>query len=175
VKGNCDNLESDQLWGAFKKGDKTAFEKIYRRYVKDLLNYGYKVIPDRRLIEDSIQDLFFELWESKENLSQTSSVKFYLMGFIEELNEEIEYHIVNFSHENYIIELEVQFLQTAHLNSIIEKLPKRQQEALNLRYYHNFSNDQIAEIMEINYQSACKFIYSALKNLKLNLKVPFHH
>lgn len=190
VKANYDQPESDQLWMAFKKGDKTAFEKIYRTYAKNLLNYGYKVIADRRLIEDSIQDLFFELWQSRENLSHTSSIKFYLFralrykivrnakgNCIDSIDSisETENESVNFSHENYLIELEVQALQTAHLKDIIGKLPKRQQEAINLRYYNNFSNDEIAAIMEVNYQSACKFIYSALKNLKLNLKVHYHH
>jgi RNA polymerase sigma factor (sigma-70 family) len=190
VKANYDEQDSDQLWTAFKKGDKTAFEKIYRAYAKDLLNYGYKVISDRRLIEDSIQDLFFELWQSRKNLSQVSSVKFYLFralrykmvrnaksngrAFVDSLDE-MENDCVNFSHENYLIELEVQSLQEAHLKESIGKLPKRQQEAINLRYYHNFSNDEIAEIMEVNYQSACKFIYSALKNLKLSIKVQFYH
>ncbi|HET7178959.1 MAG TPA: sigma-70 family RNA polymerase sigma factor, partial [Chryseosolibacter sp.] len=75
------------------------------------------------------------------------------------------------SHENYLIGLEVQSLQMAHLKDLITKLPRRQQEAINLRYYHNFSNEEIARIMGVNYQSACKFLYSALKTLKANLHV----
>ena len=185
-----DGENPDQLWQAFKKGDRKAFERIYRTYARDLLNYGYKVIVDRRLIEDSIQDLFFELWQSRKNLNQTSSIKFYLfralrykiirnaksngIAFIDSINE-IESDTVDFPHENHLIDLEIRSLQTVHLQHVIGQLPKRQQEAINLRYYHNFSNDEIAEIMEVNYQSACKFIYSALKNLKSSLKVPFHH
>ena len=59
----------------------------------------------------------------------------------------------------------------ANLKELISNLPKRQQEAINLRYYHNFSNEEIAQIMGVNYQSACKFVYTALKSLKLNLQV----
>lgn len=185
-----DETRADQLWVAFKRGDRKAFETIYRTYVKDLLAYGYKVIADRRLIEDSIQDLFFELWLSRKNLNHTSSIKFYLfralrykmirnakgngVAFIDSI-EEVNSDLADFSHENYLIDLEVQSLQTAHLQDSISKLPKRQQEAVNLRYYHNFSNDEIAEIMEVNYHSACKLIYAALQNLKSNLKMSFYH
>jgi RNA polymerase sigma factor (sigma-70 family) len=186
LKAN-DEINSDPLWIAFKNGDRKAFEKIYRAYAKDLLHYGYRIIADKRLIEDSIQDLFFELWQSKENLSHTSSIKFYLfralrykiirnakgngMAFVDSLNQ-AEIASADFSHESHLIDLEVEALHSAHLHDVIAQLPKRQQEAINLRYYHDFTNEEIAVIMEINYHSACKLIYAALKNLKLSVKVP---
>jgi RNA polymerase sigma factor (sigma-70 family) len=176
---------ADLTWKAFKKGDKKAFAAIYRDHVRNLLNYGYKVTSDRRVIEDSIQDLFFELWKNRAGLSDTTSVRFYLFralrykimrnlkssaaSVLQQLEEVPE--AFDLSHENYLIGLEVQSLQMAHLKDLITKLPRRQQEAINLRYYHNFSNEEIARIMGVNYQSACKFLYSALKTLKANLHV----
>lgn len=182
---NLINSEREQLWENFLSGDKGAFEMIYRRHVKHLLNYGYKVTSDRKLIEDSIQDLFYDLWQRREKLSHTTSIKFYLFRAIRykiirngkdkniDLTDsyaEDEVFGEDFSQEQYLIETETQTLQQLHLKDIISKLPKRQQEAINLRYYHNFSNEEVAEIMEVNYQSACKFIYTALKSLRLNLK-----
>ncbi|HEY9488870.1 MAG TPA: sigma factor, partial [Chryseosolibacter sp.] len=70
--------KADFIWKAFKKGSKEAFATIYKEHVRDLLNYGYKVTSDRRLIEDSIQDLFFELWKNRSGLSDTDSIRFYL-------------------------------------------------------------------------------------------------
>lgn len=176
---------ADLTWKAFKKGDKKAFAAIYRDHVRNLLNYGYKVTSDRRVIEDSIQDLFFELWKNRAGLSDTTSVRFYLFRALRykimrnlkssaarvlQQFEEVP-EAFDLSHENYLIGLEVQSLQMAHLKDLVTKLPRRQQEAINLRYYHNFSNEEIARIMGVNYQSACKFLYSALKTLKANLHV----
>jgi RNA polymerase sigma factor (sigma-70 family) len=177
--------ESEQLWTNFLRGDKVSFEKIYKLYIKDLLNYGYKVTADRKLIEDSVQDLFYELWQSRQNLSGTTSIKFYLfrairykiirngkdkrLDFTDSLTD-VEMQVDDLSHEHALIEIETLALQESHLKESINKLPKRQQEAINLRYYHNFSNEEIAEIMEVNYQSACKFVYTGLKNLRLQLK-----
>lgn len=193
MKVVIDANEVNTLWKAFRNGDRVAFEKIYKLYAKDLLHYGYKLKPDRSLVEDSIQDLFVELWRSRSNLSHTSSIKFYLFKAIRykiarntnalntvdidsmdavDQKGEGTFHL---SHENYLIESEYQRLQLSHIKNVIERLPRRQQEAITLRYYHNFSNEEIADIMEVNYQSACKFIYSALKNLKSNLKILFHH
>jgi hypothetical protein len=35
-------LSDEQLFAAFKKGDKRAFEKIYQSYFSDLVFYGFK-------------------------------------------------------------------------------------------------------------------------------------
>lgn len=43
---------------------------------------------------------------------------------------------------------------------------KRQREAIQLRYFHNMSNEEVVYIMGVNYQSACKFIYTALVPLR---------
>lgn len=177
---------ADLTWKAFKKGDKKAFAAIYRAHAADLLSYGYKVTSDRRVIEDSIQDLFFELWKNRSGLSDTTSIRFYLFralrykivrnlklsgrNLLHQLEEIVE-PLAELSHENYLIGLEVQSFQMAHLKELISRLPRRQQEAINLRYYHNFSNEEISRIMGVNYQSACKFLYSALKTLKANLHV----
>lgn len=177
---------ADLTWKAFKKGDKMAFAAIYRDHVRSLLNYGYKVTSDRRVIEDSIQDLFFELWKNRAGISDTTSIRFYLFkalrykivrnlksngsSLLQRL-EDIPEALADLSHENYLIGLEIQSFQMAHLKDLITRLPRRQQEAINLRYYHNFSNEEIARIMGVNYQSACKFLYSALKTLKSNLHV----
>lgn len=176
----------DEMWRSFKNGDKGAFAALYQMYVKALLNYGHKITSDRTLIEDSIQDLFFELWQSRQRIADTTSVKFYLFKALrykisryvklnDSLNfQNIEHHqndLSDASHESRLIGLEVQSLQMENLKMLISQLPKRQQEAINLRYYHNFSNEEVARIMGVNYQSACNFIFSALRKLKLNLKV----
>jgi hypothetical protein len=35
-------LSDEQLFAAFKKGDKRAFEKIYQSYFSSLVLYGFK-------------------------------------------------------------------------------------------------------------------------------------
>ena len=180
------NLPKDELWEAFKKCDKSAFEQIYRTHAPLLLNYGSKISRSLSLVEDSIQDLFVELWKSRSRLSSTTSVKFYLFKALRfkiyrnqdlmqvDTTEPVEDHLYMFkssSHEDVYIELEIQSEQMKHLRDTLDKLPARQREAINLRYFHNFSNEEIATIMGINYQSACKFIYAGLGNLKENLKM----
>lgn len=175
----------DTVWRSFKNGDKTAFATLYRFYAGALLNYGGKISTDRALVEDSIQDLFYELWNTRSRISEPTSVKYYLFKALRykivrntkandhshSLDIALFENLASPSHESKLIRFEVESLQMENLRTIIRQLPKRQQEAINLRYYHDFSNEEVARIMGVNYQSACNFIFSALRKLKLNLKV----
>ena len=169
------------LWHAFRKGDSAAFQQIYRLHIRDLLNYGHKVTTDVPLIEDSIHDLFIELWQSRANLSDTDSIKFYLfrslrnkitktrsrdLFFQASGIDEVPMPVDDFIIENNLIESEETQRMHQQLRKSFALLTPRQQEALNLRFYQHFSNEEIAQIMGVNYQSACRFIYAALKTLR---------
>src|SRR5690349_5954376 len=108
---------------SFKKGDKAAFASIYKEYVRSLLSYGYKVTSNRSLIEDSIQDLFVELWQNRERISETTSIKFYLFQALrykinrnKKVNDRVDFRdieelpdVLNYSsHESFLISMEVQ-------------------------------------------------------------------
>ena len=175
------DLSIPELWNAFRRGERFAFQQIYKLYAKDLISYGSKVTTDVRLIEDSIHDLFLELWQSRSNLSETDSIKFYLFrslrnkinraqrkdvffGFtdIDNVHSRSDNYVI----ENDLIEKEGKELLLRRLKKSYERLTPRQQQAIDLRFRHHFSNEEIAHIMGINYQSACKFIYTALKTLR---------
>ena len=65
-------------WSQFKKGDKNAFAELYRQNSASLISYGLKICSDEELLKDAIQDLFVELWNSRENLAVADCVQFYL-------------------------------------------------------------------------------------------------
>jgi RNA polymerase sigma factor (sigma-70 family) len=52
------------------------------------------------------------------------------------------------------------------LQQLLQKLSHRQQEVINLRFYHNFPYDTIASIMDMNYQSVLNLLQRALKTLR---------
>jgi RNA polymerase sigma factor (sigma-70 family) len=175
----------DQDWNAFKNGSKVAFAKIYHDYINDLLKYGYNLHGNRSIVEDCAHDLFIELWKGRENLAQTTSIRYYLLRAIRykilrNLTLESRLELLSFesfegvkesSFEEGLIEIEVQSVQMNHLTKTIHELPARQKEAIHLRFYQNFSNEEIAQIMGVNYKSACRFLYIAIKKLKANLKI----
>ncbi len=63
-------------WEGLLGGNHVAFAKYYEGYFKIFYNYG----GDPAQVEDSIHNLFVDLWRSRSNLSKTTSVKLYLFG-----------------------------------------------------------------------------------------------
>jgi RNA polymerase sigma factor (sigma-70 family) len=171
------------LWQAFKEGDREAFDTIYRAHISLLISYGYKLTNNRSLIQDCIQDLFVELWNNRSNQTQVQSIKHYLlkslryklvrrvrMDVTETLEEsQLPPDPANF--ENDLLEWETTHQQVQQLDLVLSQLPRRQKEAIYLRYYEELSNEEVAQVMGVNYQSACKFIYTALKTLRQKLKL----
>jgi RNA polymerase sigma factor (sigma-70 family) len=58
----------------------------------------------------------------------------------------------------------------AFLNKLLNDLPGRQKEALYLRYHQGLTVDQIAEILDVNYQSANNLLHRALLHLRKEWK-----
>jgi len=169
------------LWKAFKGGDRDAFAKIYNLFIEDLLSYGYRVTNDRQLIRDSIQDLFLHLWHTRENLTDTDSIRFYLyVSLRNRILRNIDKHnhtsidtqdlfeniIGVLSVEDELITSEQYSEQIIQLKRAIQQLPKRQQEIIQLRYYHDFSFDEISEMMQINNQSVRNLLHRAITELR---------
>ncbi|HAO48307.1 MAG TPA: hypothetical protein DCR35_02750 [Runella sp.] len=170
-----------ELWQAFKEGDRVAFAQLYNLHIEDLLSYGYRVTSDRQLIKDSIQDLFLHLWRSRQNLADTDSIRFYLYRSLRNRivrNSEKNNHspidsaglfeniIGELSFEDDLIANEQLSEQHQRLKRAIHQLPRRQQEIIQLRYYHDFGLDEIGDMMHINPQSVRNLLHRAITELR---------
>lgn len=169
------------LWNQFRSGSKQAFNAIYYKYVKILFNYGRKITSNTSLIEDCIQDLFVELWQKKELLSETTSIKFYLFRavnrkivrvlkseskiFFKDLSEDYDFEVV-FSHEVQLISEQISKEDRDKLAKALNGLTSRQKEAIYLKYYEKLSFEEVSSILEISVKGTYKIISRALEALK---------
>ncbi|HEX4372647.1 MAG TPA: sigma-70 family RNA polymerase sigma factor [Puia sp.] len=174
------------LWLLFKNGNRNAFAEIYKIHINSLLAYGAKICSDEEILKDNIQDLFIELWNGRGNLANVECAKFYLIKSLrykliraekkrqlyistDSISDENIYKRVEVSVESEIIEKETRNSQINTVRKAIHILSKRQQEVIQLRFYQGFTNEQIAELMQMNYQSVSNLIYSSLCRIKKNL------
>ncbi len=172
-------------WFLLKEGDSEALARLYRRYARLLINYGYRIVADKELVRDVVQDQFVHLWSSRSSLPDVQSIKAYLMVAVrrqllrrttarpqfEEIPDDsllptlsepsVEIQLID-SHEIATI--------SERMAKAIEKLPPRQREVIFLKYYSDLSTQEIAETMGITPESVYKFIYKAIDNLKVQSK-----
>ena len=151
------------VWDELRSGDKKALDYIFGNYISLLQWYGEKITANQAIVEDSIQELFIELWNKKSLLSSTTSIKFYLFKslrrrIIKKLQQENWHRGIfflgqmpsaefDFSRESVIIEEESYDEQKAYIKKLIARLSRRQQEVIYLKFYEDLSPAQIAEVM----------------------------
>lgn len=170
----------NELWNLLQKSSKVAFSALYKRHVQSLLNFGFKFTTNQELIKDTLQELFIEFWNKRASLSDVKHVKVYIMkSFRYKLLRAISksYKARTYSFEELFIDIpefedkdyEAAKARRKRLKKALLQLPKRQREAIHLRYFQNLKNDEIAEIIDINYQSVSNLLQRAILKLKANL------
>ncbi len=172
------------LWNRFREGDSQAFGSIYRMHIAELLSYGYRITSNRQLIKDSIHDLFLHIWLHREKLSETDSIKYYLFRSLRnrivrtstdpspyEQGFRIDELLADASREQELIEQETRSGQLSQLKQAIDRLPKRQQEAIQLRYFHSFSLEEISSVMQMNNQSVRNLLHRAIVHLRNHFEI----
>lgn len=170
-----------QLWQELKKGSEDAFATIYSENVHRLYSYGLKLVTDKSLVKDCIQDLFVEIWDSKHRLGEVKSIKSYLYKSIrrkliaEASKQRNRYDrsavlrvVGNTTHSPEINLIELQSLEEDKnkLMQILKKLNKKQREIIHLKFYVNLSYDEISEIMSLDKKSTYNLMAHTIKLLR---------
>jgi len=81
--------------------------------------------------------------------------------------------LFDFSVEHDFIDDEATAERVSYLNKLLNDLPSRQKEALFLRYNQGLSVEQIAEMLDVNYQSANNLLHRGLLKLRKEWKGSF--
>ena len=174
--------KDQQLWLDFQRGDERAYATIYTAHFNHLFRYGKKFTPDIELIEDCIQDLFVHLWKSRESLSVPESIKNYLFKSLRfslfkklkitqdySLDELVvnEYaHEMIASQERIVIDEDEKLETKIKIENALKILPKRQKEAIFLKFYSELTYPEIAEIMQISAQAVYNLISKSIIQLQ---------
>lgn len=170
-----------ELLQIIKDDNHLAFKEIYKRYILSLSNFGKKFTDDRGLLKDTLQELFINIWNKRQQLTHVKNLKVYLIKslrnrLIRKLSEksrlvlhDIEevYNAVEFIE---FAELEHEKIILKELKKQVNLLPERQREVIHLRYYQQLTHDEISEILSINYQSVSNLLFRAIKKLQQSLQ-----
>jgi len=179
------NIQKEQqeiaLWHEMLAGNVASFESLIDVTYDLLFQYGNKFCRDRELIKDCIQDVFLEIWEKKGSLNHNIPPKAYLLASLRRrLHRMMQKnrmlfldHLLPDEGFDIAFHAEHQFIQTEHdqqiasrITHMLNGLPKRQREAIYLKFFQDMDRDEIAAIMEIHPQSVSNLLQTAFKFLK---------
>lgn len=177
------NKESDlRIWQNFRNGNKAAFQKIYFEHYRFLYNYCRKFTTNSSLVEDLIQDLFINILVRKDRLSDTDNIRLYLFSSIRrrlfKALSAKEYKVTDLFNPmdpsfyfdegvdpNYR-EDEDENRTLKILSKSVNNLGARQKEIIYMKYFSGLNNKEIAEVLEVSYQTVRNTLCTALRNIR---------
>ena len=182
---HTETLDDSILWSNLKKGDEKAFSILFKKHYSQLVRYGNSFLPFPEKVQDCVQDVFTDIWIYRNKLNDAVVVKAYLLSCVRKrisrsqerdrvfrLSTSVDSikFLFDFSVEHHLIADEITADKVKRLNQLINDLPSRQKEALYLRYNQELTVDQIANTLDINYQSANNLLHRALLCLRKDWK-----
>lgn len=176
-----------------RKGDRIAFNELYRQYYPSLRSYA-ELFLDEEESKDVVQDVFLNVWLRKEGLDDFQSLQGYLLRSVynsslnilkkkgrsndyrsvyEQEIEEIGYKYYDPDANDVIRKLYNLDLR-AEINAAINSLPARCREVFTLSYLHDMPSKEISLQLGISLSTVDNHIYSALKLLREKLKIHYN-
>lgn len=158
---------------------------VYGQYAKILYQYGLKFTKRERLVEDSIQEIFTDLYISNYDSSGIKNMKYFLFKcckrkLLKNIKKESRFIYEEDSNNHsfeilYLIEQETALKKnTAQkdrlLMKALSKLTSRQREAIYLKFTNGFDYEEISELLGMSIEASRNLIYRAIKALKEHIK-----
>jgi RNA polymerase sigma-70 factor (ECF subfamily) len=162
--------------------DLRSFEELFRQYYQMLCSYAFRFVNDYDTAEEIVQDLFYKLWEKRDELQINLSVKSYLysavhhrcLKYIEHRNVETKYRNYYLLHESEI-DNEPQNATGIHelqgiIDQTLDSLPDRCSKIFRLSRFEGLKYHEIALKLSVSIKTVEANMGKALKLLRKNLK-----
>jgi len=167
-----------------RASDRSAYAAVFEALYEPLFRYVRSLTTERTVARDIVQDVFVRLWDSREELDPSQSLKAYLYRTARNLT--YNHHRNRETRSNKADDIrrdsnvrpappdlpdaaaEAEWLED-HLRAWIADLPTRQREALILSRFEGMTHDEIAEVMDISPRTVNNHIVRALKRLRSHL------
>lgn len=176
------------LWQDFKNGDENAYALIYQRYFFILFTYGKKISQDHELIKDCIQELFMKIWNNRENLAETTSIKYYLFTSLKhkilDVLRKQKFELTSDQATQDEVTVDFSELEIADSTEDSDTSPQKekvikaltrlsthQQKLLDMKFQKNLSNKEIADELGITIQSVYNAVFKALRSIRDQISI----
>lgn len=172
--------EDTSLLSAIKRGDRKAFDALFRKYYPALCAYGHRFV-DLEDAEEIVQDAMLWIWENREADVIETSLSQYLFKMVHHraLNRIAHQDAVQRADNRFYEEMQemlqdIDFYQIQELTHRIKKaiaaLPSSYREAFVMHRFREMSYKEIAAVLEVSPKTVDYRIQQALKQLRTDLK-----
>lgn len=165
-----------------RDGDRDAFNAFFRLHYVSMVNFCVRMVCDDDVAEDIVQQSFVRLWEKREDIVVTVSLKAYLVRMVR--NAAINYlarerernkknidtdeigSILDTGPYNILLGSEIEHKLEESLNA----MPEKRREVFILSRYDGLKNKEIAERLNISIKTVEGHMTKALETIRMALE-----
>lgn len=164
-----------------KISNQAEFQELYKKFFNGLANYAYAVLKDKDAAKDTVQEVFLDLWNKRNELVIETSLEAYLIRAvkfksIDHIRKDktkqqyvAEALSVAKEYEEEIAEDPKMEQHKKNLSYAIAQLPTKCREAFLLSRLNGYTYNEIAEEMDISPKTVENQISRAFKLLRQTL------
>ena len=167
-------------WKRLQQGDSEALGILYDKYIDKLFLIALRTTDNRELAKDAVQEVFIDIWNYRDTLSDIHYSESYLTKVLKSLllkkikKENAAHHYqLQAAHispeqdiESLIISRDTAVEKSAKLSEAIAKLSARQKQVLELHFDEGLSYELISKKLQINYQSVNNLLFRSILRLR---------
>ena len=178
-----------QLMLAFRSGDRTAFDQLFRRWAGPMLRYLVRMVRDAGTAEDLLQETFLRVFRAQERYQPEARFSTWLYTIATNLalnelrrprrraphrsadeGESDEVHLVLEGNEPRADDVIHALRASAELERELAALPERQRAALVLSAVEGLSYAEVAVSLETTEKSVKALVHRARATLAAKFK-----
>lgn len=165
--------------------DKSGFEQLFREFYAPLCRYGVGIIGDSDQSEDIVQQAFVKMWNKREEMDLSRSLKSYLYTSVR--NACINYIRDHKKFRSQVLDIDIygtdtvssfmdgdEILQadelTEKIRIALSKLPEKSREVFVMSRMEQMKYREIAEKLGVTVKTVEAHMSKALKILREELK-----
>jgi RNA polymerase sigma-70 factor (ECF subfamily) len=155
--------------------DAENFKRVFLPYHRKLYGIAYKFLGNQTDAEDIVQETYIKLWHRRGELESLVNPESYAvtllknscLDFIRKVKPELSgiFEIDMPSADSLIAQIENRD-QLACIRDIMEQLPERQKQILQLKVWNNLSNEEIGKMTGLTQGNIKMIISRARKTIK---------
>lgn len=179
---NPDALQKDKYLAADEQQELKIFEVLFKTWFSPLCKAVYRMVKDKSLCEDLVQDVFVKAWNNRSNIDFSKPVKSYLykaaintaLNHLEARKNNLSIEELEFEtplQSSTAIDQQIQFKEIQQvLEQTIDMLPPKCKAIFLLIKYEDMSYAEAAESLGISVKTVENQMGKALKHLREHMQ-----
>jgi RNA polymerase sigma-70 factor (ECF subfamily) len=174
------DLNNEQLIPLLLSGDEATFEGVYKHFIRPLHVYAISILRDEDTAKGMVQNVFLKLWERRERLQFSGSIKAYLYGAVyNECLNNLRHQKVKVDHQQHVLYMTKDNAEEStgmelldlkeKLQQAMNDLPEKCRTVFQLSRFEDLKYQEIADELGISIKTVENQMGKALKTLRLKL------